>query len=91
MPRTLSRGIVRDRQDAYYGAISDADRTGDARSFIEFMLVALRDALVEVKRSVGKGVVKSVVKILEELKNSILQLAIQGKLVALWLEISARQ
>lgn len=43
--------IVRDRQDAYYGAISDADRTGDARRFIEFMLVALRDALVEVKRS----------------------------------------
>ena len=65
MPRTLSRGIVRDRQDAYYGAISDSDRTGDARRFIEFMLLALRDALVEVKRSVGKGVVKSVVKILD--------------------------
>ena len=48
-----------------YSAISDADRTGDARRFIEFMLVALRDALVEVKRSVGKGVVKSVVKILD--------------------------
>ena len=57
--------IVRDRQDAYYGAISDADRTGDARRFIEFMLLALRDALVDVKRSVGKGVVKSVVKILD--------------------------
>lgn len=57
--------IVRDRQDAYYSAISDADRTGDARRFIEFMLVALRDVLVDVKRSVGKGVVKSVVKILE--------------------------
>ena len=57
--------ISRDRQDAYYGAISDADRTGDARRFIEFMLLALRDALVDVKRSVGKGVVKSVVKILD--------------------------
>ena len=33
--------------------------------FIEFMLVALRDALVAVKKSVGKGVVKSVVKILD--------------------------
>ena len=44
-----------------YSAISDADRTGDARRFIEFMLLALRDALVDVKRSVGKGVVKSVV------------------------------
>ena len=48
-----------------YSAISDADRTGDARRFIEFMLLALRDALVDVKRSVGKGVVKSVVKILD--------------------------
>ena len=57
--------IVRDRQEAYYRAISEADRTGDARKFIEFMLVALRDALVEVKKSVGKGVVKSVVKILD--------------------------
>ena len=42
-----------------------ADRTGDARRFIEFMLLALRDALVDVNRSVGKGVVKSVVKILD--------------------------
>ena len=42
-----------------YSAISDADCTGDAREFIEFMLVARRDALVEVKRSVVKGVVKS--------------------------------
>ena len=60
---------VRDRQDAYYSAISDADRTGDARRFIEFMLVALRDALIEVKRSVGKGVVKSVGKILISLRS----------------------
>ena len=57
--------IVRDRQKAYYRAISVADRTGDACEFIEFMLVALRDALVTVKKSVGKGVVKSVVKILD--------------------------
>ena len=64
--------IVRDRQSAYYRAISNADHAGDARWFIEFMLVALRDALASVKRSVGKGlgksvgksVVKSVVKIL---------------------------
>ena len=61
--------IVRDRQDAYYRAISNADRTGDARMFIEFMLTALRDALVVVKKSVGKGVVKSVVKILGLLKE----------------------
>ena len=46
--------IVRDRQDAYYRAISNADRTGDARLFIEFVLTALRDALIAVKKSVGK-------------------------------------
>ena len=51
--------IIRDRQDAYYRAISSADRTGDARMFIEFMLTALRDALVVVKKSVGKGDKKS--------------------------------
>ena len=61
--------IIRDRQDAYYRAISNADRTGDARMFIEFMLAALRDALMAVKKSVGKGVVKSVGKILELLKE----------------------
>ena len=61
--------IIRDRQDAYYRAISNADRTCDARLFIEFMLTALRDALVVVKKSVGKGVVKSVVKIQELLKE----------------------
>ena len=61
--------IIRDRQEAYYRAISDADQTGDARRFIEFMLTALRDALVVVKKSVGKGVVKSVGKILELLKE----------------------
>ena len=54
--------IIRDRQDAYYQAISNADRTGDARMFIEFMLAALRDALIAVKKSVGKSVEKSVGK-----------------------------
>ena len=65
--------IIRDRQDAYYRAISNADRTGDARMFIEFMLTALRDALVAVKKSVGKGDKKSGKKsdkkILEHLKG----------------------
>ena len=48
--------IIRDRQDAYCRAISNADRTGDARMFIEFMLTALRDALIAVKKSVVKSV-----------------------------------
>jgi len=42
--------IIRDRQDACYRAISNADKTGDARLFIEFMLTALRDALIAVKK-----------------------------------------
>ena len=42
-----------------------AEGGGVARLFIEFMLTALRDALVVVKKSVGKGVVK----ILELLKE----------------------
>ena len=50
-------------------SISECDRSGDARIFVEFMLKALRDALAEVKRGVGKGVVKSVVKILDLLKQ----------------------
>ena len=50
-------------------SISECDRSGDARIFVEFMLKAVRDALMEVKRGVGKGVVKSVVKILDLLKQ----------------------
>jgi hypothetical protein len=55
-------------------AISNADRTGDARLFIEFMLTALRDALVVVKKSVGKGVVKSVGKSVVKSAGKILKL-----------------
>ena len=50
--------IIRDRQEAYYQAIANTDKTGDARMFIEFMLTALRDALMAVKKSVGKSVGK---------------------------------
>ena len=59
--------VIRDRQSAYYRAISNADKTGDARMFIEFMLVALRDALLAVKKSVGKSVGKSVRKSVEKI------------------------
>lgn len=60
---------IRDRQEGYYRAISAADKTGDAGKFVEFMLAALRDALVQVKQSVGKGVEKSVEKILGLLRQ----------------------
>ena len=53
---------VKNAKAAYYRAISNADKTGDARMFIEFMLAALRDALASVKRSVGKSTGKSVGK-----------------------------
>jgi Fic family protein len=37
--------IVRDRQDAYYASLGQADARGEATGFIEFMLQALHDAL----------------------------------------------
>ena len=61
--------IVRERQQEYYKAINESDHTGDARVFIEFMLTALRDALEEVKSSVGESVVKSVGKIMSLIKD----------------------
>ena len=65
--------IIRDRQSGYYKAISVADKTGDAGKFVEFMLAALRDALVQVKKSVGKSDKKSGKKsdkkILDHLKD----------------------
>ena len=70
MPRAaLCTSASRTRPSVLSDSISECDRSGDARIFVEFMLKALRDALVEVKRGVGKGVVKSVVKILDLLKQ----------------------
>jgi Fic family protein len=39
--------VIRDRQDAYYRVLSEADQQADAAPFIEFMLTALQDALSE--------------------------------------------
>ncbi len=37
--------VIRDRQDAYYQVLAEADRRSDATVFVEFMLQALADAL----------------------------------------------
>jgi Fic family protein len=39
--------IVRNRQDAYYASLGQADAQGEATVFIEFMIQALHDALAE--------------------------------------------
>lgn len=37
--------VIRERQEAYYRVLAEADQRADATSFIEFMLSALRDAI----------------------------------------------
>ena len=43
--------IVRNRQDAYYASLGQADAQGEASAFIEFMLQALHDALAEFSKT----------------------------------------
>jgi Fic family protein len=40
--------VIRDRREEYYRALAVADDSGDAASFVEFILCALRDAIEEV-------------------------------------------
>ncbi|MFA5353827.1 MAG: Fic family protein, partial [Thermodesulfovibrionales bacterium] len=39
--------VIRERQDAYYQVLAEADQRADATPFVEFMLSALRDAINE--------------------------------------------
>jgi len=39
--------VIRERQDAYYAALGESDRTGDATPFVLFALTATRDGLLE--------------------------------------------
>lgn len=39
--------VIRERQEAYYQVLAEADQQADATPFIEFMLSALRDAISE--------------------------------------------
>ncbi len=63
--------VIRVRQAEYYQALADADKLADSTPFIEFMLQALHDALIEVslKTSV-KTSVKTSGKILALLREN---------------------
>jgi Fic family protein len=43
--------VIRDQQDAYYAALSTADRTAESTPFVEYMLQALSLALREAVES----------------------------------------
>lgn len=42
--------VIRERQDAYYRALVESDRASSATPFVEFLLRAIRDSLVEIER-----------------------------------------
>jgi Fic family protein len=42
--------LVKERQEQYYAALGSADNAGDSTVFIEFMLTALRDALLDLQK-----------------------------------------
>ena len=68
--------IVRNRQDAYYASLGQADAQGEATVFIEFMLQALHDTLAAVHTTtqataqVTTQVSPQVKRLLVALKNS---------------------
>lgn len=43
--------VIRERQDAYYAALSEADRIANATPFMEFLLQAILDTLIEIERT----------------------------------------
>ena len=64
--------VIREQQDAYYGALSAADQASEATPFVEFMLQALQQALAEHIQNdqVGDQVSDQVVRLLVLLKDS---------------------
>ena len=57
--------VIRVRQAAYYQALADADSLANSTPFIEFMLQAVLDAMIEVSiKASGNVSVKTSVKIL---------------------------
>jgi len=63
--------VIRIRQTAYYQALADADRLADSTPFIEFMLQALLDAMIEVPtKTSGKKSVKTSGKILALIREN---------------------
>mgnify|MGYP000992532785 FL=1 len=41
--------VIQERQDAYYGALSEADRIANATPFVEFLLKVILDTLIEIE------------------------------------------
>lgn len=64
--------VIREQQDAYYGALLAADQASEATPFVEFMLQALQQALTESAQSdqVGDHVSDQVARLLVLLKRS---------------------
>lgn len=58
--------VIRDRQDAYYAALSAADQVAEATPFVEFMLEALQQALGEALEAQASGSEQSSVESSEQ-------------------------
>ena len=54
--------IIHDRQSDYYRAINNANNAADSTCFIEFMLSAIKDALLEVTDRTSKAKPKAEVR-----------------------------
>ena len=68
--------IVRNRQDAYYASLGQADAQGEATKFIEFMLKALHDSVV------GLSVTDQVGVQVSDQVRSLLGILIRGEKTA---------
>lgn len=42
--------VIREKQDVYYNALSEADRIANATPFVEFLLQAILDTLIKIER-----------------------------------------
>ena len=89
--------IIFKNQKEYYSVINECNCLGNSTKFIEFMLIAIKTALLEVSEDVGENVGKNVGKnVGENLKNNILNLIkdnpkISASKIAKELNISSRQ
>ncbi|MBF8161703.1 Fic family protein [Pseudomonas mendocina] len=65
--------VIRDQQEAYYAALAAADQAAEATPFVEFMLAALRQALVEAGQSdqVTDQVTDQVARLLQALPSGV--------------------
>ena len=67
--------IIHDRQQTYYAALGQADHTGDATSFIEFMLAAILKAIEESALAIDQE--KTLQKTLQKTPDRIIDLLVQ--------------